>query len=128
MADMSGRVVHFELPADDMERAKAFYAEAFGWTLNTMPELNYTLVVTTPVDAVGAPTDPGAINGGMAARGTPVSSTVITIEVDDIDAALATVEKLGGKRLRDKTSVGGMGFTGYFTDPEGNVVGLWQNA
>ena len=42
---MSGRVVHFELPADDMERAKAFYAEAFGWTLSTMPEFNYTLAV-----------------------------------------------------------------------------------
>jgi len=127
MAGMSGRVVHFELPADDMERAKSFYAEAFGWTLNTMPGFDYTLVVTTPVGADGGPTDPGAINGGMAGRGTPISSTVITIEVDDIDAALATVDKLGGKRLREKTPVGGMGFTAYFTDPEGNVVGLWQD-
>jgi len=125
---MSGRVVHFELPADDMERARSFYAEAFGWTLNPMPEFNYALVVTTAVGPDGAPTDPGAINGGMAPRGTPISSTLITIEVDDIDAALGTVEKLGGKRLREKTPVGGMGFTAYFTDPEGNVVGLWQNA
>jgi len=83
--------------------------------------------VTTPVGADGGPTDPGAINGGMAGRGTPISSTVITIEVDDIDAALATVDKLGGTRLREKTPVGGMGFTAYFTDPEGNVVGLWQD-
>jgi uncharacterized protein len=128
MTGMSGRVVHFEVPADDLERAKSFYASAFGWTLNTMAELNYTLVVTTPVDAEGAPTDPGAINGGMAARGGPISSTVITIEVADIDATLDAVEKLGGTRLREKTSVGGMGYTGYFTDPEGNVVGLWQNA
>jgi predicted enzyme related to lactoylglutathione lyase len=64
----------------------------------------------------------------MATRGTPIAATVITIEVEDIDAALATVDKLGGKRLREKTPVGAMGFTGYFTDPEGNVVGLWQNA
>jgi predicted enzyme related to lactoylglutathione lyase len=125
---MSGRVVHFELPADDMDRAKAFYAEAFGWALSTMPDLAYTLVVTTPVDADGAPTEPGAINGGMAARGTPITSPLITIEVDDIDAALATVERLGGNRLRDKTPVGSMGFTAYFTDTEGSVVGLWQDA
>ena len=125
---MSGRVVHFELPADDMERAKSFYAQAFGWTLNTMPEFDYTLVVTTAVDAEGAPTEPGAINGGMAVRGGPITTPVVTIEVDDIDAALTAVEKLGGIRIREKTPVGGMGFTGYFTDPEGNVVGLWQNA
>ena len=125
---MSGRVVHFELPADDMERARSFYSEAFGWTVKAMPGFDYSLVLTTPVGQDGAPTEPGGINGGMANRGTPISSTVITIEVDDIDAALATIEKLGGTRLREKTPVGDMGFTAYFTDPEGTVVGLWQNA
>jgi len=59
---MSGRVVHFELPVDDQERAKAFYAGAFGWDLADVPGMSYTMVTTTPSGDRG-PTDPGAING-----------------------------------------------------------------
>jgi uncharacterized protein len=124
---MSGRVVHFELPVDDQERAKAFYAEVFGWKLADVPGVSYTLVTTTPSGDRG-PTEPGAINGGMAGRGGPITAPVITIEVADIDEALATVERLGGKTVQGRAAVGDMGFTGYFTDSEGNVVGLWQTA
>src|SRR5690606_15349347 len=49
-SDMAGQVVHFEIPADDMERAQAFYREAFGWRLNPMPEMSYTLVTTVEPD------------------------------------------------------------------------------
>ena len=45
---MSGRVVHFEIPADDVGRAEEFYRSAFGWTLNSMPDMGYTMVSTTP--------------------------------------------------------------------------------
>jgi uncharacterized protein len=124
---MSGRVVHFEIPADDVERAQAFYRDAFGWQLNSIPGMGYTLVSTTPSGDNG-PLEPGAINGGMLARQDPVQSTVVTIEVDDIDAALKTVESLGGKTVRGGMPVGDMGFAAYFADPEGNVVGIWQNA
>lgn len=124
---MSGKVVHFELPVDDQNRAKAFYAEAFGWNLADVPGMAYTLVTTTPSGDRG-PTEPGAINGGMAERGGPVTAPVVTVEVDDIDAALATVERLGGKTVQGRNPVGDMGFTGYFSDTEGNVVGLWQTA
>ena len=124
---MSGRVVHFEIPADDVERAQGFYRDAFGWQMNSIPDMGYTLVGTTPSGDNG-PLDPGAINGGMLERQDPVQSTVVTIEVDDIDAALKTVEGLGGKTVRSGMPVGDMGFAAYFADPEGNVVGLWQNA
>ena len=124
---MNGRVVHFEIPADDLERAKRFYAEAFGWSHADVPGMSYTLVTTTPTGDRG-PLDPGAINGGMAGRGGPITAPVITIEVDDIDAALTAVERLGGKSVQGRQAVGDMGFTGYFADPEGNVVGLWQTA
>jgi predicted enzyme related to lactoylglutathione lyase len=90
-------VVHFELPADDVERAQAFYREAFDWQMNSMPGMGYTLVGTSPTDESGRPTEPGAINGGMLARQAPITAPVITIGVDDIDAALNTVEKLGGR-------------------------------
>jgi predicted enzyme related to lactoylglutathione lyase len=125
---MSGRVVHFEIPADDVPRAQAFYREAFGWTMNSMPDMGYTMVSTVPTDERGMPAEPGAINGGMLARQDPVTSPVVTIDVDDIDRALGRVEELGGKTVRPKLAVGDMGFAAYFTDSEGNVMGLWENA
>jgi predicted enzyme related to lactoylglutathione lyase len=125
---MSGRVVHFEIPADDVERAQAFYRDAFGWTINPMPQMNYTIVGTAPSDENGMPTAAGAINGGMLARQGPITSPVITIEVDDVEQALSQIEKLGGKTAIGKQAVGDMGFAAYFTDPDGNVVGLWQSA
>ena len=124
---MSGRVVHFELPFDDRERASAFYAEAFGWSINPLPEMHYVLATTGPSDQ-GPPGEPGFINGGLLERSEPVSAPVVTLEVDDLDDALATVERLGGRTVSEKQAVGEMGFSAYFADPEGNVMGLWQSA
>ncbi len=121
-------VVHFEIPADDTKRAGEFYSKAFGWQINAMPEMNYTMVSTTPGDEQGMPKEPGAINGGIPKRGAPVDHPVVTINVQDIDASLQKIEKLGGKTVAKKTSIGEMGFTAYFKDTEGNVVGLWQSA
>lgn len=125
---MSGRVIHFELPADDVERAQAFYSKAFGWKMRSMPGMGYTLVGTTPTDEKGMPTQAGAINGGMLKRQAPVQTPLITVHVAEIDAALRTIEKLGGATVRAKIPVGDMGFAAYFRDTEGNVVGLWQDA
>jgi hypothetical protein len=126
---MSDKVVHFEIPADDLDRARAFYGDAFGWTINAIPELGYTIVETTPIDnETNMPTEPGAINGGMMQREAPITGPVITIGVDDVDAALRRVEELGGKTVLPKQSVAEMGFSAYFSDPEGNVVGLWESA
>ena len=124
---MSGEVVHFELCVDDIERAQAFYQEAFGWRTNAVPEMNYVLVSTTKTDKHGRPSEPGAINGGMMVRQAPFAAPIITIQVDDVDAALAKVESLGGAVVAGRQSVGDMGFSAYFTDTEGNIVGLWQN-
>jgi predicted enzyme related to lactoylglutathione lyase len=64
----------------------------------------------------------------MLQRQDPVTTPVITIEVDDIDDTLTAIEKHGGARLGDKMTVGDMGFAAYFKDSEGNLLGLWQNA
>ena len=123
------RVVHFEIPADNLERAKNFYKTAFGWDINQYPGMEYHMVNTTEVDQqTQQPKSPGAINGGMAKRNNEVKNTVITIDVPDIEATLKNVEKLGGKMLRKKEPVADMGFTAYFKDTEGNIVGLWQSA
>ncbi|GAA2524386.1 hypothetical protein GCM10010201_23600 [Pilimelia columellifera subsp. columellifera] len=119
--------MHFELPADDVERARGFYRDVFSWVINPMPELDYTIVHTTPTDADGMTTEPGAINGGICKRESPVTGPVITIDVSDIDATLTQIERAGGKTVSGKEPVGDMGFAAYFNDPDGNLVGLWQN-
>jgi predicted enzyme related to lactoylglutathione lyase len=122
------KVVHFEVPFDDGPRATAFYREAFGWQLNSMPEMQYTMVTTTGTDEQGRLAEAGGINGGMLAKQGPITAPVITIGVDDLDDAVARVEKLGGKVAIGRQTVGDMGFSAYFHDTEGNLIGLWQNA
>jgi uncharacterized protein len=127
---MAGRVVHFEIPFDDGDRARRFYAEVFGWKLQQMPELQYTMVSTGPVTEEGMPSEPGYVNGGMFDRAAAgeINKPVLTIGVDDIDATWKSIEQLGGKPVGEKLAVGDMGFAAYFTDSEGNLIGLWQTA
>jgi uncharacterized protein len=125
------KVVHFEIPADDLDRAKSFYGSVFGWELQTVPMNGgeYTSVITTDVDEqTQQPTEPGAINGGMFVRDASLSVTspVITIDVDGIDDALKQVEAEGGTTVTPRTAIPGMGAFAYFKDPEGNVLGLWE--
>jgi predicted enzyme related to lactoylglutathione lyase len=125
---MSGRVVHFEVPFDDGDRARNFYKQAFGWQLLEMPDMGYTIAMSGPSGDSG-PTEAGFINGGMLSReqaATP--GPVVVVDVDDIDTSLDKIGGLGGSTVVGKTPVGDMGFAAYFKDPEGNVVGLWQTA
>lgn len=123
-----GGVVHFEIPADDQERAKKFYQQALGWRIEPVPGMDYNMVITTPMDeATGQPTTAGAINGGMMAREEKIANPVITVDVPDIDATLKTVEELGGSVVMPKNEIPGMGCFAYFKDPEDNVMGLWEN-
>jgi predicted enzyme related to lactoylglutathione lyase len=77
----------------------------------------------------GFPAEPGFVNGGMFERGDgDIRRPVLTIDVDDVDAALQSIEQLGGRQVGEKVPVADLGFAAYFEDPEGNVVGLWQSA
>lgn len=127
---MSNKVVHFEIPYDDGDRARAFYGDAFGWQLMPMPDMGYTMVTTGPTDPEKGATEPGFINGGMFERTEdfPGKGPNIVVDVPSIDEALRKVEGAGGKVVRGRTQVGDMGFTAYLTDTEGNLVGLWENA
>jgi len=124
---MAGRVVHFEIPYDDGDRARAFYQQVFGWQLNVVPGMGYTLVMTGPSGAHG-PTEPGFINGGMMERQGPFTGPNVVIDVDNIEDALAAVNRAGGKTVAERMPVGDMGFSAYFADPEGNLIGLWETA
>ena len=126
---MSGEACHFEIPADNTERARKFYSATFGWKMNQVPGMDYTMVSTGPVDDNGMPKEPGFIGGGIGKRGTPLEHPVVTIMVDEISAAEKKVEKNGGKIIQHKQAIGdgSMGYTAYFKDSEGNIVGLYQS-
>ena len=121
------KVVHFEIPADDVERAKKFYKKVFDWKMESFPDMEYTMIQTTAVDEDHMPTEPGSINGGMMKRQDPVKCPVITIAVQDIEETMKIVKKMGGESVRGKMHVADMGYAAYFKDTEGNVIGLWQN-
>ena len=123
------KVIFFEIPAENLARARKFYGTVFDWKMNEIPSMHYTQVGTVEADKLGVrgtPKEPGAINGGMVERNDSVKSPVIYISVENIDEAAATIEKNGGKVIQPKSPVGNFGFAAYFKDTEGNVVGLWQ--
>lgn len=122
------KVVHFEIPADDLSRAKKFYQDTFGWQLQDVPDMSYTMVRTTETDEKWMPKEPGAINGGMLKRNDAVPVPSFAIDVGNLDEAIEKVKKAGGVIIKGKTSVGPMGFIAYFKDSEGNILSLWQNA
>jgi uncharacterized protein len=124
---MAGRVVHFEIPYDDGDRARAFYGKAFGWQVMPMPEMSYTMVMSGPSGEQG-PTEAGFINGGMMQREDPFTAPNIVIDVDNLEDALKAVNEAGGSTVVERQPVGDMGFTAYFKDSEGNLVGLWETA
>ncbi|HYA10127.1 MAG TPA: VOC family protein [Thermoplasmata archaeon] len=126
---MVGEVGHFEIPADKPERARKFYSATFGWKMTQVPGMEYTMVSTGPADERGRPKAPGYIGGGVVPRGGHVEHPVVTILVEEITEAEKAIEKNGGKILQRKAPVGdgSMGFMGYFKDPEGNTVGLYQS-
>ena len=80
---MSGRVVHFEIPVDDGDRARTFYEKVFDWQLMPLPEMGYTLVTSGPSGDQG-PTEPGFINGGLMQRQDPFTAPNIVIDVGNL--------------------------------------------
>jgi uncharacterized protein len=118
-------VVHFEIPASDMDRAKEFYETVFGW--DTQPYgAEYILAYTGPVDAKHMPKKLGAINGAIQKKDKSIASTRVVIDVANIDKAIANVVAAGGKLKQPKTEVPKMLFYAVVIDTEGNEVGLAQ--
>lgn len=114
-------IVHFDIPADDPERAKNFYAELFGWKFQRpMEEMEYFLFGTDDLEG-----NPGP-RGGLGKRGTADQRIVNYIGVSSVDEYLLKVEKLGGKVLMQKTAVPGWGYLAVCTDTEDNTFGLWE--
>jgi uncharacterized protein len=125
---MDHTVVHFEIPADNPERATKFYRELFGWEIQKSasdggPE--YWMVSTVPTDAKGQPTRLG-VNGGLMRRQDPGHQPVNYISVESVDDYAQKAKRLGAEEIMPKTPVKGMGWFAWLKDTEGNVFGIWQ--
>ena len=124
------KVVHFEIPVDDVARAKEFYGTIFEWDLQDADMgggVSYTTLGTVPVDEQMMPKEPGAINGGFTSRSSETPAPVITIQVGSIDEALKKVDAGGGSTIPARTEIPEMGAFAYFKDSEGNTMGLWES-
>jgi uncharacterized protein YndB with AHSA1/START domain/predicted enzyme related to lactoylglutathione lyase len=123
------RVVHFEIPADNMDRAKKFYHNIFGWDLNDLsgPGPAYTLAQTTPGDANNMPVEAGTINGAIMERTKEVKCPVLVISVPSIESCVKEIIAAGGKVVEEKRKVMEMGYYMRVTDSEGNIIGIWEN-
>src|SRR5207244_1519274 len=117
---MPSRPTHFEIPVDDPDRAEKFYTTVFGWTFERFPgaPAYYGMANT-------GETEPG-INGALFQR-KEGADTSLTMSVDSIEDALASIVAAGGKVLQDKAAVPTMGWFATCKDTEGNTIGLWTN-
>ena len=114
------RPVHFEIPAENPERAMEFYSSVFGWKFNKWDgPMDYWVIST------GQPGEPG-IDGGLMPRRDPNQPCVNTISIANVDESLQTIEKGGGACVVPKMAVPGVGWLAYCKDTEGHIFGIMQ--
>jgi predicted enzyme related to lactoylglutathione lyase len=117
---MPNAIVHFEIPADDVDRAKRFYEQAFGWKISDPWKMSYFMVETRKKGEDG-------INGGLMQRKMPGQPFMNYIGVTSIETSLQKVQQAGGQVAMPKTEIGvGMGWIAAFKDTEGNLMGFHQ--
>jgi uncharacterized protein len=115
-----GRVSHFEITADDPDRAAAFYRKAFGWEFNDWGgPFKYLLATTGPKDQIG-------IDGAIMPRHQTKQAVINTISVDTWEAGAQAVTDAGGTVLSEKDAIPGQGYFAYCRDTEGNVFGIFE--
>ncbi|TGD56733.1 VOC family protein [Flavobacterium humi] len=116
---MSNRVVHFEIPCDNPQKTMDFFTEVFGWSFQQFGTEEYWSVITGDEASHG-------INGGLMKKKDPAQPVVNSIEVASVDKAITDIEKGGGKIVVPKMPIPTIGWLAYFTDPDGNVHGIYQ--
>ena len=125
-------IVHFEMPADNVERAKKFYTDLFGWKIEKWPgtssknssssSMEYWIVSTT--DDKG---NKAHIGGGLMKRQGQHQQITNFIDVNSVDEYSSKIEKLGGKVVVSKMAVPGMGYFTVCLDTENNSFGIWES-
>ena len=115
------RVIHFEIPVDDVDRAEAFYENVFGWKLERQ-EGQWGLYLALDT---GDESTPG-ISGAMYKRQSPKDNIVNVIDVSDIEGHVEKIKELGGEITFEICSISGVGYLAYFKDPAGNQFGMMK--
>ena len=114
-------IVHFDVPAEDLKRAKIFYEKLFEWKIEPVPgPMEYCNIVTKDENGKEG------IGGGMGKRGQPEQKITNYIGVSSIDEYVKKVQDLGGRIIMPKTTIPGFGYLATFLDSEGNTLGLWE--
>jgi len=113
-------IVHFEIPASDAEKLARFYSTVFGWKIEKapMPGMDYWLITTGPRGK--------SVGGGMYRKTSPDDRPRNFVLVEKIDPAIAAFKAAGGSEVVGKMEVPGMGWSFIGSDPEGNVIALWE--
>ena len=120
-------IVHFEIPADDIEKMRKFYSELFGWKIEKTPgPTEYWGIQTVPLDERGTPIRSG-VNGGLMKRQNPEHKPVNYILVESVDEYSARIGALGGKVVVPKMEVPGICWWALAVDPEGNQFAIMQS-
>ncbi len=120
-------IVHFEIPANNVEKLRKFYAALFGWKIEKMQGFTeYWGVETVPVDDKGELVRPG-VNGGLMVKQNPEHKPVYYIAVESVDEYSQRIEELGGRITVPKQEIPGMGWWAFALDPEGNLFGIFQS-
>ncbi len=120
------RVVHFEIHADNTERAIKFYQDVFGWTFEQWGDNKYWMIMTAPKDSTELGINGGLLqrSGQTPARDQSANAYVCTMEVADFDATAEKILAAGGSVATPKYALVGMAWQGYFLDTEGNTFGV----
>lgn len=124
-----GRVMHFEIHADDVERAKQFYGAVFGWTFQDWTPFTGDPYWGAITGAEGEAGINGAIVTRMGSRPAPgqgLNAFACTMQVTDYDATHERILASGGVVALPKYALTGMAWQGYYLDPEGNTFGIHQ--
>ena len=116
-----GKVVHFEITADDPDRAAEFYRKAFGWKIEDWGGPSKYLLVTT------GPADEAGINGAITERQEHLQPVINSIDVESFERGAEAVKQAGGEVLMEKTAIPGVGYFAYCMDTERNVFGIMES-
>jgi predicted enzyme related to lactoylglutathione lyase len=123
---MDHTIIHFEIPASDVEKLKAFYEQVFGWKIVAAGgPIEYWVIQTVPTDENGMLQHPG-VNGGMYRRQIPENKPINYISVESITDFLDKIVKLGGKITQPKQEIPEVGWIAAAEDPEGNQFALLE--
>lgn len=123
---MDHTIVHFEIPAENVEKLKKFYADVFGWKIEKAPgPVEYWLIETVPVDEKMMLVRPG-VNGGMYKKDMADQKQVNYFSVESIDQYIEKIKKTGGKIVQPKQEVMDVGWIAVAVDPEGNQFAILE--